>query len=108
MDIDDYQTAAKATAVYPEQYTVIYPALGLCGESGEVAEKVKKILRDNGGEISAERRLELSKEIGDCMWYVAALATDLGLSCSDILSENLEKLNSRKLRGKIGGSGDDR
>ena len=103
MELDEYQKRAEKFAVYPDNFKVIYPSLGLVGEAGEVAEKVKKWLRD--GAIDKE---EVAKELGDVMWYMAALARDLGYPLSDIAQMNLDKLTSRKKRGKIRGSGDNR
>jgi NTP pyrophosphatase (non-canonical NTP hydrolase) len=103
MTFDDYQAAAKKTAIYPEQYKVIYPALGLAGESGEVAEKVKKWIRD--GKLDPEA---VKKELGDVLWYVAAVASDLDLSLSDVAQTNVQKLESRQARGTLSGNGDNR
>ena len=103
MTFDDYQAAAKKTAIYPEQYKVIYPALGLAGESGEVAEKVKKWIRD--GKLDPEA---VKKELGDVLWYVAAVASDLGLTLSDVAQTNVQKLESRQARGTLAGNGDNR
>ena len=103
-----YQEAAKTTAVYPGRgegnYT--YPALGLAGETGEICEKIKKVIRDDGGVISDEKRALLGKELGDVLWYVATLASELGLDLSAIAQDNLDKLAGRKERGQIHGSGD--
>jgi len=108
MNFNDYQSKARETAIYPKEHAITYPALGLNGEAGEVAEKVKKMLRDDNGILTDERKSLLSKEIGDCLWYVANLASDLNLNLADIAQENLDKLFSRKERGVIGGSGDNR
>jgi len=108
MTLDEYQKTAAQTALYAEKYKVIYPSLGLCGEAGEVAEKVKKLLRDSDGVLTAEKREEIKKEMGDVLWYLAALATDLGLSLTDVANSNIEKLLSRQARGTIKGSGDNR
>ena len=108
MELNKYQQEALVTAVYPEDKKVIYPALGLCGESGEVAEKVKKVIRDNNGELTEEKRLEIAKEIGDVLWYVATLSHDLGYELEDIALMNINKLRSRQKRDKINGSGDNR
>lgn len=86
----------------------VYPTLGLVGEAGEVAEKVKKIFRDNNGELDAERKTVLEKELGDVLWYLAQLATELGLSLDDIAKNNIAKLQSRKERGMLHGDGDSR
>lgn len=106
LTLDEYQKAAYETAIYTDKVT--YPTLGLCGEAGEVAEKVKKILRDDDRQISEHKRAELEKELGDVLWYLSALAGDLGLNLSDVAMRNLDKLRSRKERGVLGGSGDNR
>ena len=109
MNFDEYQKLAKSTAIYPYRYETIYPALGLCGEAGEVAEKVKKSIRD-GLEFYENNPLKesLTKEFGDVQWYISALASDLDISLNDVAEGNIEKLSSRKKRNMIGGSGDDR
>ena len=108
MTLNEYQQKALETAKYPDGHRVIYPTLGLTGEAGEVADKVKKILRDDGGAISEERALEIVKEIGDVLWYVATLSNDLGFSLEQVAWLNYHKLKSRQERGKICGSGDNR
>ena len=107
-DLDMYQKVALTTAIYPREQAIIYPTLGLTGEAGEVANKVKKIIRD--GSNSKDERLvqDISAEIGDCLWYIAVLASDIGVKLSDIASNNLIKLEKRKERGTIHGSGDNR
>ncbi len=87
---------------------LIYPTLGLVGEAGEIAEKVKKMIRDDGGKLTAERRDLLKKELGDVLWYLAQLCTELGFDMDEVANHNLEKLFSRKDRGKLGGDGDTR
>lgn len=107
--MDEYQERTDDTAIYPNKDAdLTYPTLGLCGESGEVAEKVKKIIRDDGGEVSPEKRALLRKEIGDVLWYAARLCKALGFTLGDAARENLDKLASRKHRGQIKGSGDER
>jgi NTP pyrophosphatase (non-canonical NTP hydrolase) len=106
MNINTYQQEAAKTAIYSNK--LIYPTLGLAGEAGEIANKVKKILRDNAGELAEDVRQNLISELGDVLWYIAALATDLGVELSEVADKNVEKLHSRKNRGVIGGSGDDR
>jgi NTP pyrophosphatase (non-canonical NTP hydrolase) len=101
LSLDEYQERVMTTAIYKDK--ILYTALGLCGEAGEVAEKIKKWLRD--GELDD---IELAKELGDVMWYVAALSNDLGYDLSEIAEMNLIKLQSRKARGMLGGSGDNR
>jgi NTP pyrophosphatase (non-canonical NTP hydrolase) len=108
MGFDDYQRAALATAAYGEANRVIYPALGLASEAGEVAGKIKKVLRDQAGDFSSAPREALKDELGDVLWYLAVLAHDLGLSLDEIASRNVDKLASRAERGTIGGSGDRR
>lgn len=108
MELNTYQAKAAETAIYPPGYSVIYPALGLVGEAGEVAEKVKKVLRDKNGEFTPEDVTAIAKELGDVTWYIAALARDLGLTLNDIAQTNLDKLASRKNRGALQGSGDNR
>jgi NTP pyrophosphatase (non-canonical NTP hydrolase) len=108
MTLNDYQTAARSTAIYPKEYRVVYPALKLAGEAGEVAEKVGKALRDANGQFGQPRVDALGKELGDVLWYIAALAYDLGLSLESIAEGNLSKLADRASRGVLGGSGDNR
>lgn len=109
MDFQEYQKAALITALYPGVgENLAYPALGLNGESGEVAEIVKKVFRDNGGILDNESRAALKKELGDVLWYVAALCHETQLDMADIARSNLEKLSDRQARGALGGSGDDR
>lgn len=108
MTLDEYQKGARTTAIYPEESRIVYPTLGLTGESGEVADKVKKVIRDNGGQFSDERKHEIALELGDVMWYVASLAHDLGYSLEEVAQMNLDKLASRMKRDKIHGSGDER
>ena len=109
MQLSDYQNRSRATAVYPDAgHNLTYPALGLCGEAGECAEKVKKALRDEGGVLSDDRRAALAAELGDVLWYAAQLATEAGLDLDAIAEDNLAKLLSRKERGVLQGSGDAR
>jgi NTP pyrophosphatase (non-canonical NTP hydrolase) len=108
MDLSEYQHRSRRTAEYPREAWLAYPALGLVGEAGEVAEHAKKAIRDDGGKVSDERRTAMSKELGDVLWYVAQLATELELDLDEIAAQNLEKLLSRQQRGVLSGSGDDR
>ena len=109
VDLSDYQRRSRATAVYPDAgANLTYPALGLCGEAGEAAEKVKKALRDDGGVLTDERRAALAAELGDVLWYVAQLATEADLDLDTIADENLAKLLSRQERNMLQGSGDTR
>jgi NTP pyrophosphatase (non-canonical NTP hydrolase) len=109
MELSDYQQRSRATAVYPDAgANLTYPALGLCGEAGEVAEKVKKAIRDDGGVLTDERREALAGELGDVLWYVAQVATEADLELEQIAQANLDKLLSRQQRGVLSGSGDQR
>lgn len=108
MLLDQYQEAAKKTAIYPEQGLLgglVYTILGLTGEAGELANKIKKVLRDGDDTLNVE---DLASETADCLWYIAMIADELGVSLDSIAYRNLQKLESRKERGVIGGSGDDR
>jgi NTP pyrophosphatase (non-canonical NTP hydrolase) len=108
MRLDDYQRAARRTAVYAERDRVTSPALGLASEAGEVCGKSKKVLRDHSGDWAQAPREALADELGDVLWYVAMLAADLGLSLEEIGARNLAKLSSRMERSALGGSGDRR
>ena len=111
LTLDDYQAGAISTAVYPGRGEVmgkVYCGLKMNGEAGEVAEKLGKILRDDEGVITPERRESLMKAMGDVLWYVAALAGELGYDLSEVAQANLDKLQGRKQRGTLKGSGDDR
>lgn len=107
MDMHEYQQRSRKTALYPAiGHPVIYPTLGLVNEAGEVAGKIKKVFRDKDGQISEETRQALKSELGDVLWYIAQVATELGLDLEDIARGNLEKLSDRMARGKLGGDGD--
>ena len=108
MELNEYQKEALVTATYPKEHVILYPALGLNGEAGEVAEKVKKVLRDNNGNFTEEKRQEIAKELGDCLWYVSVMANDIGYSLDEIGEMNIHKLMSRQQRGVIHGDGDNR
>ena len=109
MKLDNYQRKALKTAIYPEiGKNIIYPTLGLVGEAGELADKVKKIFRDDGGNMKPEVREAIINEIGDVLWYMAALCSELSVKMSEVAEKNLEKLNSRMKRDKLHGSGDER
>jgi len=106
---NDYQDMAWDTAIYPNRgKNIYYPTLGLCGETGEVAEKVKKVMRDYDGILTMGHRDELMKEISDVLWYLAALCTEIGVKMEDVAKLNIKKLQSRKERGKLKGDGDNR
>src|SRR5436305_11450297 len=110
MTLDEYQKQALTTVISQNDTfkDTLHWVLGINGEAGEVAEKVKKIIRDKNGKISADDKKELAKEIGDVLWYLAVFAHDLGYSFDDVAAENLNKLQSRKSRGVLGGAGDNR
>ncbi len=109
MDLNEYQNKSKETACYPNVGSnFIYPTLGLSGEAGEVADKVKKVLRDKNGIFDMEAKKQLKLELGDVLWYIAQLSTEMGFDLNDIAQINLDKLSSRSQRGKISGSGDNR
>ena len=109
MELNDYQRESRETALYPEVgNNAVYPTLGLVGEAGEVADKVKKILRDKDGVFDEDSKDAIKLELGDVLWYISQLSSELGYELEDIAYTNLQKLKSRKLRGRIQGSGDKR
>lgn len=113
MELNDYQKMAYGTAQYPDRgFNLLYPALGLVGEAGETADKIKKFWRNHGitnaVQLSDEQKEALAKEVGDVLWYIAALASELSMDLSDIASMNLRKLYGRVERGTIKSEGDDR
>ena len=109
MTFEEYQKLSRKTALYPNKDSnFVYPVLGLTGEAGEVSEKVKKIIRDHGGVPHDGHKEEIKKELGDVLWYVAQISTELGISMQDVATANIDKLYSRLERGKIGGDGDNR
>jgi NTP pyrophosphatase (non-canonical NTP hydrolase) len=110
MNMDEYQKLAHATAIYPSKGSVgglIYTSLGL-GEAGEFQNQVKKVLRDDKGIVTAERRQKLIDELGDILWYVSNCASELGVGLDSVAEGNIDKLASRQRRGTLGGSGDGR
>jgi len=109
MNIKDYEKKALSTAIYPNiGNNIIYPVLGLSEEAGEVAGKIKKIIRDHDGVITGEHINALCKELGDVLWYLAAISYEMGISLDDVAKTNLDKLHSRKKRNRLKGSGDNR
>ena len=109
MELNAYQSAARKTAAYPDiGRNPIYPTLGLSGEAGEVADKVKKVIRDQSGVFDAPTREAIKLELGDVLWYVAQLAGELGYDLDQVAQANIDKLASRAARGRISGSGDSR
>ena len=109
MDLNHYQKQSRETALYPNVGSnPIYPTLGLLGESGEIADKVKKVLRDQSGVFDAVAKESIKLELGDVLWYIAQLSSEFGFELNEIAEANLSKLKSRAIRGCIKGSGDDR
>jgi NTP pyrophosphatase (non-canonical NTP hydrolase) len=108
MNFEEYEERAMSLAIYPDQgNNLIYPTLGLAGEAGEVADKVKKVIRDHGGDPT-DSFPAIFKELGDVLWYVTACARELGVTLEDVAIGNLRKLESRAKRGTLGGNGDER
>jgi NTP pyrophosphatase (non-canonical NTP hydrolase) len=111
LTIEDYQRGAKSTAIYPGEMAfagILYCILGLAGEAGEVSNTTKKILRDDGGRLTEDRRQKLKGELGDVAWYLAQACTELGLSLEDVMRQNLVKLHKRQLDNKLKGEGSER
>jgi len=109
MTFEEYQKLSRKTALYPNAGSnFVYPTLGLAGEAGEVAEKIKKVIRDKNSVVSEETKIEIAKELGDVLWYATQIATELGLSLDSIADSNIKKLYSRLDRGALGGDGDNR
>ena len=116
ISFDEYQQKSSETAVYPTTFEdvphefagILYCAMGLAGEAGEFLDKVKKIFRNNNGQISDSQREELIKELSDTMWYQAQLAKNLGITLGEVAEINLKKLADRKNRGVLKGAGDNR
>lgn len=108
MNFNEYQIKAKSTDIYSEKYAFFCHVLGLAGEAGEVVDKVKKIYRDNNGNFTDVKKIEIAYELGDALWYIACIAYDLEISLDDIAFWNINKLAGRKERNKLNGSGDHR
>lgn len=111
MNFLDYQHETAKTAVYPASTTIealSYVTMGLCGEAGEIANKVKKCLRDEGGAVTMNKKSELADELGDVLWYVSQLAKELGFNLEAVAKRNVDKLAGRAERGTLQGSGDNR
>jgi len=106
--LDEYQMFVRSTKVYDKEYHLVYPVLGLVNEAGEVAGKIKKLMRDDEGQLTQERFDDIVAELGDVLWYVTAIADDLGISLSSIFHDNFMKIKSRQQRNMIKGSGDNR
>ena len=109
MTFEEYQKETSKTAIYPKVgEDFVYPALGLAGETGEVFEKIKKLFRDKGGKIDDEFKTSISKELGDILWYLSQLCTELGISLEEVVKMNVEKISTRYEKEMIHGSGDNR
>ena len=109
MEFNHYQQKARETAIYPNMGNEFsYPTMGLVGEAGEIANKLKKVIRDKAGVLTDDVRKSVADELGDCLWYIAQLATEMGYQLGDIAQNNVDKLASRKERGTLKGSGDNR
>jgi len=108
MELNEYQQLAKKTAIYPKDQAISYTILGLASEAGEVAGKYKKILRDKDSQLTEKDIQELKKELGDILWYIASLSSELGVTLEDVASTNISKLLDRQRRNKIKGNGDER
>lgn len=108
MEINEYQQAALSTAYYPKDISLIYLALAINGEAGEVAEKVKKLYRDRNGVGDMNFAKSVAAELGDVLWYVSVMASELGFTLEDVAKMNIDKIKSRKERGVLGGNGDNR
>lgn len=108
MTLNDFQRTALGTAIYPKDGEITYLSLALCGEAGEVAEKVKKVIRDNNQVFTPEHKKAIALEAGDVLWYLANLANALGYSLNEVAQMNIDKINSRQQRNLLHGSGDNR
>jgi NTP pyrophosphatase (non-canonical NTP hydrolase) len=109
MTFNDYQEETNKTAIYPDRgNNFVYPVLGLMGEAGEVAEKIKKVWRDKNNIVSDNDKMEIKKEMGDVLWYLSQLATELEIDFEDVANTNILKINSRLERHKLNGDGDNR
>lgn len=104
--LSKFQKGALETATYPKNVAILYTTLGLAGEAGEVANKVKKVIRDNKGKFTPELKLKIADEVGDVLWYAATLSHELGFNLEEIARMNKKKLDDRAKRGTISGSGD--
>lgn len=111
MDFDEYEKLAARTAIFNDSqrlYRLYDIGLGIAGESGELVEKLKKMIRDDDGQVTDEKREALKKEIGDVLWYLSQLSSALGFKFSEAAAANIKKLEDRYARDMIKGSGDNR
>ena len=107
-DFDNYALKAATTAIYPPDRGLEYLGLGLTSEAGEVAGKIKKLIRDKDGYVDYDAAMDLAAELGDVLWYVAMLCNHIGISMQHVADGNITKLASRQTRGALQGSGDNR
>ena len=108
-DFNTYQTESRKTwGIIPMDHPIVYPTMGLVNEAGEVAGKIKKIFRDQNGQITEEDKQSLKNELGDVLWYLTQICTELGLTLEEVAETNITKIFSRQERGKLGGDGDNR
>ena len=108
-NFNTYQTESRKTwGIIPMNHPIVYPTIGLINEAGEVAGKIKKIFRDRNGQITEDNRQSLKNELGDVLWYLTQICTELGLTLEEVAETNIAKLSSRQEIGKIGGDGDNR
>ena len=108
-DFNTYQTESRKTwGIIPMDHPIVYPAMGLVNEAGEVEGKIKKIFRDQNGQITEEDKQSLKNELGDVLWYLTQVRTELGLTLEEVAETNITKIFSRRERGKLGGDGDNR
>ncbi len=106
-NLENYQKASRSTwSVIRTDHPIVYPTLGLANEAGEVAGKIKKIFRDKGGVVGDAEREALKGELGDVLWYLTQICTELDLTLEEVAAANLEKLGSRQRRGTLHGDGD--
>ena len=111
MNFNEYQEKASQTAIYPNKNSIVglmYCTLGMSGEAGEVSERVKKLYRDHNGIVSEDIKKDITKELGDVLWYLSGIAKELNISLDDIATTNIEKLFSRKERNVLHEEGDNR
>lgn len=106
--LKEYDSFVADTAIFPKDYGIAYPILGLVGEAGELANKYKKVIRDDENQLSDAKREDMTSELGDVLWYCSALAQGLGKSLDEVVLANIKKLTSRRERGTLQGSGDNR
>ena len=108
MKANEYQEQAEATNLVTGENALTYAALGLVGEAGEIANKAKKIIRDDNNIVTDEKRAAIKKEIGDVLWYVSRICSELGFTLEEVMEQNLAKLSKRQAEGKLQGDGDNR